>query len=67
MGACCASGGRDGTFDQKEDKLAGPALKKDEELVEEKTIKPLVQESPEEIEFRTKVEGVKSHLDLINV
>ena len=67
MGACCASGGREGTFDQKEDKLAGPALKKDEEIVEEKTSKPLVPDSPEEIEFRAKVEEVKSHIDLINV
>jgi len=71
MGACCASGGRDGTLDQKEDKLAGPELKKGvgaiEDAVEEKAGKSQQPESPEEAEFRTKVSEIRSEAELINV
>lgn len=57
MGACCASGGREAGFDQKEDKLTGAGeLKKDGEVME-KAGKPQTpaapKESPDDATFKT--------------
>ena len=70
MGACCASGGREGAFDQKEDKLASADLKKDE-TVTEKAGKPTAptkpQENQDDITFNSTARGMKSHNEDTNV
>ena len=66
MGNCCASGGREGAFDQKEDKLTNPELKKEDDVVGEKGVKPAVQ-SPDDISFKEMATQIKSHNDNTNV
>jgi len=74
MGACCASGGRDNQFDQKEDKLgAATELKKDGEVTE-KAGKPQTpasaapaQENSDDITFRTNASKMRSANDETNV
>lgn len=72
MGNCCASGARDGNFDQKEDKLTSPELKKEEEEpIEERKARPAApqeqQENPDDIMFRNTLRGIKSHNEKTNV
>lgn len=70
MGACCASGGREGAFDQKEDKLVSTQLKMDDAVVE-KGAKPGAaaksQENPDDITFKTNTAQIKSHNEDTNV
>ena len=71
MGNCCASGAREGNFDQKEDKLTSPELKKEEEPIEERKGRPAAapepQENPDDIMFRNTLRSIKSHNDKTNV
>ncbi len=79
MGACCASGGREGAFDQKEDHLANAELQKDA-AVAEKTAKPVSaaapaaapapskpQENPDDTKFKATAAQMRSHNDDTNV
>ena len=74
MGNCCASGTRDGAFDQKEHNLTSPELKKQDEPAVEFVAKPgaaapapELQENPDDIVFRDTLKSIKSHNTKTNV
>ncbi len=78
MGACCASGSREGGFDQKEDKLVVTELKKDA-AVAEKSSKPdnagkpqtqapaAPQENADDLTFKKTAAQMRSHNEDTNV
>lgn len=65
MGNCCASGGRDGGFDQKEDQLA-PELRKEDGELAERSAKP-PKETPEDISFKTTAKGITTSNQIVDV
>lgn len=66
MGNCCASGGRDGGFDQKEDKLTAPELKKEDGEITEKTKRP-AEETPEDATFKEIARQIKTSNPTVDV
>ena len=73
MGNCCASGTREGTYEQKEYKLASPEQKKDEEPILECRARPAAdqeaehQEDPDDTMFRNVLKKIKSPNTKTNV
>jgi len=71
MGGCCTGSGRDGSLDQKEDKLENPSLKKGDEEIAENAGKgdgtTKMNDGPDDIKFREVARNIKSSGENINV